>query len=363
MVCGTCLWMSIIIMFELFIRNLIHKLIDWLVVFLGVVFILWFAFTAPIFSWSQTKHASTDISLVVLKSHVSALIHDFAPRTIEYGNLNITAHYIYDQLKRFGSVKYQPYSTLGGRFSNVELELGPDTKEVFVIGAHYDAENDSLDVDGNASGIATLIELAHQLSKSENKLPIRVILVAYPLSQGYSAIRENMGSYNHAKSLLKKNKKVRLMVSLDGVGSFNDEEKSQKYPYKFLSYIYPTKGNYIGVVARLQDYEKVRAMKKSFVSASPLPVYSFNVPERFELTSSQDHLNYQRLGFPAVLVTDTAKYRDKKPHIEDIVDRLDYEKIAMLIKGLYQVVMDSKAPNRETEMIVDQRYGRNSPLN
>lgn len=355
--------MSFIIMFELFIRNLIHKLTDWLVVFLGVVFILWFAFTAPIFSWSQTKQASTDISLVVLKSHVSALIHDFSPRTIEYGNLNITAHYIYDQLKRFGSVKYQPYSTLGGRFSNVELKLGPDTKEVFVIGAHYDAENDSLDVDGNASGIATLIELAHQLSKSENKLPIRVILVAYPLSQGYSAIRENMGSYNHAKSLLKENKKVRLMVSLDGVGSFNDEEKSQKYPYKFLSYIYPTKGNYIGVVARLQDYEKVRAMKKSFVSASPLPVYSFNVPEKFELTSSQDHLNYQRLGFPAVLVTDTAKYRDKKPHIEDIVDRLDYEKIAMLIKGLYQVVMDSKAPNRETEMIVDQRYGRNSPLN
>ena len=350
-------------MFEQFIGNLIHKLTDWLVVFLGVVFILWFAFTVPIFSWSQNKQASTDISLVVLKSHVAALIHDFAPRTIEYGNLNITAHYIYDQLKRFGDVKYQPYSTLGGRFSNVELKLGPDTREVFVIGAHYDAENDSLDVDGNASGIATLIELAHQLSKSESKLPIRVILVAYPLSQGYSAIRENMGSHNHAKALLKAKKKVRLMLSLDGVGSFNDEEKSQKYPYKFLNYIYPDKGDYIGVIARLQDYGRVRAMKKSFASASSLPLYSFNVPERFRLTSSQDHLNYQRLGFPAVLVTDTAKYRDQKPHIDDVVDRLDYEKMAMLIKGLYQVVMDAEVAKRPTEMIVDQRHGRNLPLN
>ncbi len=350
-------------MFEQFIRYLIHRVTDWLVVFFGVALILWFAFTVPIFSWSHDKQASTDISPVVLKSHVAALIHDFAPRTIEYGNLNITAHYIYDQLKRFGKVKYQPYSTLGGRFSNVELQLGPDTKEVFVIGAHYDAENDSLDVDGNASGIATLIELAHQLSKSENKLPLKVILVAYPLSQGYSAIRENMGSYNHAKSLVKAKKKVRLMLSLDGVGRFNDKAQSQNYPYKFLNYIYPDKGDYIGLIARLQDYGKVRSLKKSFVSASKLPLYSFNAPENFSLTSSQDHLNYQRLGFPAVLVTDTARYRVQDSKIEDVVDRLDYEKMALLIKGLYQVVMDTKPADREGVMLVDQEHGRNTPLN
>jgi len=350
-------------MLESFIKNLIHKLTDLLIVFSSVVFILWFAFTIPIFSWSHDKQISTDISTVVLKSHVATLIHDFAPRTIEYGNLNITARYIHDQLRRYGDVKYQAYSTLGGRFSNVELELGPDTREILVIGAHYDAENDSLDVDGNASGVATLIELAHQLSKSKNKLPLKVLLVAYPLSQGYSAIRENMGSYNHAKSLIKANKKVRLMISLDGVGSFNDKDKTQKYPYKFLNYLYPDKGNYIGVIARLQDYKKVRAMKKSFVSASSLPIYTFNAPENFSLTTSQDHLNYQRLGFPAILVTDTAKYREKKLHVEDIVDRIDYDKMAMLINGLYQVVMDNKAPKREGEMMVDQRHGRNSPLN
>ncbi len=350
-------------MFELFVKNLIHKVVDWLLVLTGVVFILWFAFTVPTFTWSHDKQTSTDISEVVLKSYVSTLIHDFSPRTIEYGNLNITAHYIYDQLKRFGDAKYQAYTTLGGRFSNVELELGPDTKEVFVIGAHYDAENDSLDVDGNASGIATLIELAHQLSKSESKLPIKVILVAYPLSQGKAAIRENMGSYNHAKSLLKAKKKVRLMLSLDGVGSFNEKDQSQKYPYKFLNFIYPDKGDYIGLIARLKDFDKVRALKKSFISASPLPVYSFNVPENFNLTSSQDHLNYQRLGFPAILVTDTAKYRKQKIQIEDIVDRMDYKKMAMLIKGLYQVVMDTEAVEKEGEMLVDGRHGRNVPLN
>lgn len=350
-------------MLEIFVKNIIQRLTDLFVVLIVVVFIMWFAVTAPIFSWSHDKQAETDISEVVLKSHVAALIHDFAPRTIEYGNLNITARYIHDQLKRFGKVKYQPYSTLGGRFSNVLLELGPETNEVFVIGAHYDAENDSLDVDGNASGIATLIELAHQLSKSKDKLPLKVLIVAYPLSQGYSAIQVNMGSYNHAKSLVKAKKTVRLMISLDGVGSFNEKNRSQKYPYKFLNYLYPDKGNYIGLIARLQDFNKVRELKKSFVSASPLPLYSFNVPESFQLTSSHDHLNYQSLGFPAVLVTDTAKYRDKKLQIDDVVDRLDYEKMAYLINGLYQVVMDNEKADRVDEMVVDQQRGQSSPLN
>lgn len=350
-------------MLELFIKNLVLRLTEWLLIFLGVVLILWFAFTVPIFSWSHDKQTSTDISLVVLKSHVSALIHDFAPRTIVYGNLNMTARYIHDQLRRHGKVKFQPYSTLGGRFSNVVLELGPDTKEVFVIGAHYDAENDSLDVDGNASGIATLIELAHQLSKSKDKLPLKVLLVAYPLSQGSASVRENMGSYNHAKSLVKAKKDVRLMISLDGVGSFNDKSESQNYPFKFLNYLYPDKGDYIGLIARIQDYGKVRAMKKSFVSASELPLYSFNVPDSFTLTTSQDHLNYQRMGFPAVLLTDTAKYREEKLEVEDIVDRIDYEKIAMLINGLYQVVMDNMPAKKSGEMMVDQQHGQNTPLN
>lgn len=350
-------------MLEILIKNLVHGLIELLAVFVGVVFVLWFAFTVPIFSWSHDKKVSTDISRVVLKSHVAALIHDFAPRTVEYGNLNITAHYIHDQLKRFGKAKYQAYSTLGGRFSNVILDIGPDTNEVFVIGAHYDAEDDSLDVDGNASGIATLIELAHQLSKSEDKLPLKVILVAYPLSQGSTASLENMGSYNHAKSLLKARKQVRLMISLDGVGTFNDHARSQTYPYKFLNYMYPDKGDYIGVIARLQDFSKVRALKKSFVSASELPLYSFNVPDNFTLTTSQDHLNYQRLGFPAVLVTDTADYRQQNHIGRDIVESLDYKKMSMLINGLYQVVMDNKPAENRDVMLVDQHYGRNSPLN
>ena len=339
---------------DTFIKYLANKLIDWLFVLLGVSLVLWFGMSLPIFSVNNSNENlyTPIINQEYLKSHVRTLIEDYAPRTVEYGNLNITAQYIHFELAKFGETSYQPYWTLGGRYSNVALSLGPETKEVFVIGAHYDAESDSLDVDGNATGIATLIELARHLSENKNKLPIKVILVAYPLSQRNSVTVENMGSFNHAAFLKKQEKDVKLMISLDGVGRFNTVENSQHYPYRFLKFFYPNKGDYISLIGRLQDFTQVRRLKTSFNHSSSLPLYSFNAPQRYSPTSSYDHVNYQKQGFPAVLISDTADFRQlENINNTDIVEQLSYEKMAMLVKGLYQVVMDSEPRIREVQLV------------
>lgn len=338
-------------MTDTLIKYLANQLTDWLFVLLGVSLVLWFGMSLPIFSLSNKNINAPIVNQNNLKSHVRTLIEDYAPRTAEYGNLNITAHYIHYELAKFGDVLYQPYWTLAGRYSNVILSLGPETKEVFVIGAHYDAESDSLDVDGNATGVATLIELARHLSESKNKLPIKVLLIAYPLSQRNSATVENMGSYNHAAFLKQQQKDVQLMISLDGVGRFNKDENSQRYPYRFMQLFYPSKGNYISLIGRLRDFSQVRRLKASFASSSSLPLYSFNAPERYSPTASHDHVNYQKQGFPAVMISDTADYRQLDNKRSNIVEQLDYEKMAMLVKGLYQVVMDSEAGTREVQLV------------
>lgn len=340
------------------ISKLTVRLTDWLFVILGVSFILWFGIRLPVFSvYQSNSNANKEASSVTtlnLRSHVKALIKDYAPRTLAYGNLNITAHYIHHELARYGQVHYQPYWTLAGRFSNVVFSLGPDTQEVFVIGAHYDAESDSLDVDGNASGVATLIELARVLSEKEDKLPMRVLLVAYPLSQKNITSTHNMGSYNHAELLSKQEKDVKLMISLDGVGRFNPKIETQHYPYRFMRLFYPNKGDYISLIGRLQDFAVVRRLKNSFSRSSALPMYSFNAPERYSLTTSNDHINYQKKGFPAVLISDTANYRAFKEGQDDVVDQLDYEKMSMLVKGLYHVVMESEK-GEVAEQLVHQK--------
>jgi len=331
------------------LHNLTKKirvlLTDWTIAFVVVILILWFAFTLPIFFQSTKSHNPQALSIDQnsLKNHVEVLSNYYAPRTIEFGNLNATAEYIHAEFQKFGNTQFQPYWTLISDYKNVILELGPKTKEILVIGAHYDARSDSLDIDGNASGVATLIELANQLSKNEDKLSIGVQLVAYPLSQKKLAVIENLGSYKHARMLFDSGRSVKLMLSLDGVGSFNDAEASQKYPHEFLRFLYPNKGDYIGLVGRLQDYSKIIALKKSFQQASELPIVSFSLPDSYYPTSSQDHLNYQRYGFPAMVITDTSEHRKVKNNDKSVLERLDYGKMALLVQGLYQVVMDSES--------------------
>ncbi len=338
--------------------GLVDKLIDWLLILLGVTMVLWFLIRLPVFSSMNNNQQAPLVSIDNLKSHVETLVQDYSPRTLEYGNLNITAHYIHQELGNFGEVYYQPYWTLAGRLSNVIISFGPDTEEVFVIGAHYDAESDSLDIEGNASGVATLIELARHLSENESKLAIKVSIVAYPLSQKHKSNIDNMGSYNHAKLLKSQNKKVKLMVSLDGVGHFNDNSKSQKYPYHFMQLFYPSKGDYISLITRLQDYSVVRKFKQSFASSSELSLYSFVAPQEFSPTQSLDHINYQKTGFPAILISDTGNFREAIPDT-DIIQLLDYVKMSMLVKGLYRVIMDSESKLDEEIQFVHQEVDGN----
>ena len=56
-----------------------------------------------------------------------------------------------------------------------------------------------------------------------------------------------MGSYIHAKSLVDKNTPVSLMLSIEMIGYFSDEENSQEYPLASLSksVLYPMKRQWL----------------------------------------------------------------------------------------------------------------------
>ncbi len=337
-----------------FKNHIIKIMTDWLIALCGVLLTLWWVLTLPVFNTTKAPIKLSHVSTLNLKKHVEVLVHKLSPRTIQHGNLNNTAQYIYQELSKYGSVKYQTFSTIAGQYSNVLLELGPDTDEIFIIGAHYDAQSSSLDIDGNASGVSSLIELARNLAENSSQLSQKVHLVSYPLSQIKLTRPENMGSYYHAQNIKLLEKKVILMISLDGVGNFSNQEKSQNYPYKFMRFFYPDKGNYISLIGQIEDYSEVRRMKKSFKSASTLPLYSFNVPTNYSPTNSYDHLNYQAHGFPAVLLTDTAKYR-KISKRDDAVEQFNYTKMAELVASIYQVVMDRKASKEPDFKVVRQQ--------
>ncbi len=312
-------------MSQSFSKRLTYKLIDWLIAICGASLLLWFVVTQPVFI-NKSQDIIRTVDTDELKKHVQLLTGGYAPRTINYDNLNSTADYIYRQFASVGIPEYQTINTVSQQYRNISLQLGPDTEELYVVGAHYDAEDDSVDTEGNASGVATLIELARNLAENNNRLEIGVILIAYPLSLNQTDNIVNTGSFLHANSLKRNNKKVRLMISLDGVGKINSKDNVQKHPYKFMDYLYPQNGSKMNLVGRLKDFKGIRDLKKGFNSVSSLSLYSHNLLQSFNKTHSTDHVNYWNQGYPAVLISDTANYggsRNTKPLVQP-VDRLDY---------------------------------------
>ena len=150
-----------------------------------------------------------------------------------------------------------------------------------------------------------------------------------------------MGSSVHAESLRNQNVQVRAMVSLEMIGCFSDAPNSQYFPVGVLSALYPSKGNFIGVVGRLGDGLLARKMKSAMRNATPLPVYSINAPQFVAGVDFSDQLNYWDAGYRAVMITDTAFYRNRNYHTaEDTADKLDYKRMAMVVEGVYAAVMD-----------------------
>ena len=88
-----------------------------------------------------------------------------------------------------------------------------------------------------------------------------------------------------------------------------------------------------------------RKMKKIMRANSTLPVYSINAPPGIPGIDLSDHKSFWDQGFPAVMITDTAFFRNKAYHSRhDTADRLDYERMAQVVSGLFAYVKEISSP-------------------
>ncbi len=328
----------------------IRKMVEWFVALFLASLLIWFVLTSPVlptFEVSEFEMADTSR----LQRHVERLTH--APRMAEFDNLRPPARYIHKQFKAYGKAYYQPFKTAIGTVNNVIVTFGPDTRDVLVVGAHYDSLDGMPGADGNASGVAGLIELARLLSRQE--LPIRIQLVAYALSEGKYFGTRDMGSYHHAQQLKKQRKQVVMMMSLDSIGYFSEQPNSQRYPYTFMHHFYPSSGDFIRITGRLQDILAVRKVKKSF-RKTDLPVRSLNAPEIVASVGVSDNTSYWEQGFPAVLISDTAADRNPVYHTEaDTAEHLDYVRMAKVVQGVGQAIMDIVSEAGSPGLLVAQK--------
>ncbi len=208
---------------------------------------------------------------------------------------------------------------------------------LLVVGAHYDTVSQSPGADDNASGVAGLMELARLLAAD---IPSSLLLVAFCPEEPPAFRTRRMGSLVHARSLKRRRVRLTGMVCLEMIGYFVDTPGSQLFPMAFMNRIYPDRGNFIALVGNLHAIAWTGRVRHAFAAGTGLPVERLNGPAFLVPgIDFSDHWAYSRCGYPALMVTDTAFYRNPHYHrYSDLPSTIDYRRCAMVVDGLVSVV-------------------------
>ncbi len=224
-------------------------------------------------------------------------------------------------------------------FRNLVAHYGADEGPVLVIGAHYDVCGEQPGADDNASGVAGILELAKMLGRNQPKVAHRIELALWPLEEPPNFRSSAMGSAVHANSLALRGADVRGMISLEMIGYFSHEKGSQSFPAPGMSLLYSSRGDSIVVVGNSSSWWFTRRVKARMAGSAELRVRSMNAPAFVPGVDFSDHLNFWRHDWKAVMITDTAFYRNPNYHqVTDTPDTLDYERMAQVVTGVYAAI-------------------------
>ena len=94
-------------------------------------------------------------------------------------------------------------------------------------------------------------------------------------------------------------------------------------------------------MSRTKDSALVRRSVKSFREHAQFPSEGGALPGALPGIGWSDHWAFWQVGYPALMVTDTATFRSPHYHTaNDTPDKLDYDRLARVIEGVAKVIED-----------------------
>jgi len=273
-----------------------------------------------------------------LRRDVTALV-DIGPRSVDTPDTYARAAGFIEESFRAGG-----YATSRETFvvddvdcANIVAELRGTSNEIVVVGAHYDTVDDSPGADDNGSGVAALLALARHFAAARPKRTIR--FVAFANEEPPYFMSERMGSFVHASRARERGETIAAMLCLESIGYFNDAPQSQEYP-AMLEHVFPSTANFIAFASNIGSATLLRRCVATFRKHATIPSEGAALPEAVPGIAWSDQWSFWRNGYDAVMVTDTALFRNPHYHTEhDVAATLDYERLARVVEGLTFVVL------------------------
>jgi hypothetical protein len=277
---------------------------------------------------------------IALEGHVRLLAHQIGVRSDEtHLNVQRAARYIESVLTALGyKVASQEFTASKRTYRNLEATLGGQgiSHEVVVIGAHYDSAEESPGADDNASGVAAVLELARTFAHTPQARTVRFVFFANEEPPWFAS--KDMGSRHYAKAARARNDQIIAMLSVESIGYYDSEKGSQRYPFP-LNLAYPDVGDFIGFVSNLKSRALLHRAMGAFRARATMPTQGAAAPAWVPGIWWSDHWSFWREGYPAIMISDTAPYRNPFYHTpQDTADKLDYDRTARVVDGLAHVV-------------------------
>lgn len=275
-----------------------------------------------------------------LEQHVRAIASE--PHNVAHPEaLERSARYLERVLAGLGyEVRPQRFRAGGAEVRNIEAVVEPadEAAETLVVGAHYDSAFDAPGANDNGTGSAAVLELARMLADLRGRSKLRIRLVLFVNEEPPFFQTEEMGSLVYARALKAKGERVMGMMSLETMGYYSDAPGSQHYPPP-LGLRYPTTGNFIAFVGLTSSRGFVRKAVRDFREVARFPSVGGTAPGAVSGIAWSDHWSFDRMGWPALMVTDSAPFRYPHYHSrEDTPDKVDYERLARVVTGLEAVI-------------------------
>lgn len=308
----------------------------------GVVWV-WRMTQMPLKSYKgPLQPLSDEESLLATRfsAHVKYLSETVGERSLSRpGSLQSVTDYLRDALKQAGYASTEhTYSVEGHAVSNFEVSLvGSDTQVGSVIvGAHYDSVAGTVGADDNATGVAGVLELARLLQGSKLRRTVRFVLFVNEEPPYFQT--ETMGSLVYARQLQYDRIPVSAMISLEMLGFYSEAPGSQKYP-PVLGLFYPSHGDFIAFVGNQDSRDLVRRSIRTFRESASFPSEGVAAPANWPGVGWSDHWSFWQQQYPAIMVTDTALFRNPYYHTPlDTADRVDFARMATVVGGVRKVV-------------------------
>ncbi len=239
-----------------------------------------------------------------------------------------------------------------GTGTNVIGRAPAEREESVVVSAHYDHVARCAGADDNASGVAAALEIARLLREKRSG---RALVIAFWDEEE----RGLLGSAAYADRARDRREQIHVAFSLDAIGYASTEPGSQRVPDGFeaalpeqarLLEARGRRGDFIALLANTDASSAVRVFARH-ARASALPLLSLELSlfraMAFPDVFRSDHASFWRNGYPAILLSDTADFRNPAYHCGQRPDRpetLDYDFLARVTRATALTVSELLDP-------------------